>query len=114
MDKERINHVIATAGWGLLLIWWGVCFAVGPITFGISAIGTGLILLGANAARWMLGIPRVGSTTAVGVVALVWGVLDTGFKLRFEASLAALLIVIGGILIVSLLPRLRTASTPQG
>ncbi len=108
-NKERLNHIIATAGWGLLLIWWGVCFAVGPITFGMSAIGTGLILLGANAARLLLGIPRVGSTTGVGVVALVWGGLDTGFQLSFEASLAALLIVIGGMLIVSLAPRLRTA-----
>jgi len=109
MDKEKVNHVIATAGWGLLLIWWGVCFAVGPITIGMSAIGTGLILLGANALRLILGIPRFGSTTVLGVIALVWGALDTTLALRFEASLAVLLIVVGGSMIVSLVPRLRTA-----
>jgi hypothetical protein len=108
-NKEKTNHVIATAGWGLLLIWWGVCFAIGPITIGMSAIGTGLILLGANTIRLILGIPRVTSTTVVGVVALVWGSLDRGFRLSFDALLAALLIVIGGIMIVSLVPRLWTA-----
>jgi hypothetical protein len=110
MDRKKTeNRIIATAGWGLLLIWWGVCFAVGPITIGMSAIGTGLILLGANTVRLIRDIPRVGSTTVVGVVALVWGSLDTGFKLSFEASLAALFIVIGVFLIVSLIPRTRTA-----
>jgi len=109
MDRKQTeNRIIATAGWGLLLIWWGVCFAVGPITIGMSAIGTGLILLGVNAIRLIRDIPRVGSTTVVGVVALVWGSLDTGFKLSFEASLAALLIVIGVFVIVSLIPRPRT------
>ena len=90
------------------MIWWGVCFAVGPITIGMSAIGTGLILLGANGLRLMLGIPRVGSTTVVGIIALIWGSLDTAFALRFEASLAVLLIVIGASMIVSLVPKLRT------
>lgn len=108
-NKERLNHIIATVGWALLLIWWGISIAIGPITIGMSAIGTGLILLGANAARLLLGITRVGSTTAVGVVALVWGALDTAFALRFESSLAVLLIAIGLIMIVSLVPRLRTA-----
>jgi hypothetical protein len=107
-NKRKSNHIIATAGWGLLLIWWGVCFAIGPITLGMSAIGTGLILLGANSIRLILRIPTVGSTTVVGIIALVWGGLDTGFKLSFEASLAVLLIVIGGMMIVSLAPRLRT------
>jgi hypothetical protein len=108
-EKKSENHVIATVGWALLLIWWGISFAIGPITIGMSAIGTGLIMLGVNAYRSLRGIPTPGSTTALGVIALVWGTLDTAFALRFEASLAVLLIVIGGSLIVSLIPRLRTA-----
>lgn len=108
-EKKAENHAIATVGWALLLIWWGISIAVGPITIGMSAIGTGLILLGVNAARLLRGIPTLRSTTAVGVVALVWGAFDTAFALRFESSLAVLLIVIGVIMIVSLVPRLRTA-----
>jgi hypothetical protein len=108
--KENENRIIATAGRSLLLIWWGVCFVVGLITLGMSAIGTGLIRLGANAVRLIRDIPRVGSTTVVGVVALVWGSLDTGSKPGFEASLAVLLVAIGVIMFVSILPRRQTVN----
>jgi hypothetical protein len=108
-DKGKTNHIIATAGWGLLLIWWGVSIAIGPITIGMSAIGTGLIMLGANGARLLRGIPTVASTTVVGSAALVWGALDAALGLSFGASFAVLLIVIGGFVILSLLQRPRTA-----
>jgi hypothetical protein len=108
-DKGKTNHSIATVGWGLLLIWWGISLAVGPITIGMSAVGTGLILLGANGARLLRGIPAVTSTTVVGLTALVWGALDTTLGLSFGASFAVLLIVIGFFVIVSLFPRTRTA-----
>ncbi len=108
-DKGKTNHIIATVGWGLLLIWWGVSIAIGPITIGMSAIGTGLIMLGANGARLLRGIPAVASTTVVGLAALVWGALDTAMGLSFGASFAVLLIVIGGFVILSLLQRPRTA-----
>ncbi len=108
-DKGKTNHIIATVGWGLLLIWWGVSIAIGPITLGMSAIGTGLILLGANGARLLRSIPAVASTTVVGLAALVWGGLDTAMGLSFGASFAVLLIVVGGFVILSLLRRPRTA-----
>ena len=107
-EKTGENHTVAVIGWAMLLIWWGICFAVGPITIGMSAVGTGLILLGVNAARRLRHIPILDSTTAVGIAALLWGALDTAFALRFETSLAALLIIIGVMLIGSLVPRLRT------
>ena len=108
-DKGKTNHRIATVGWGLLLIWWGISIAVGPITIGMSAVGTGLILLGANGARLLRGIPAVTSTTVVGLVAIVWGAMDTALALSFGASFAILLMVIGAVMIVSLIPRPRTA-----
>ena len=71
-----VNHTFAAFGEGLLLIWWGVVIVVDPLTIGIGAIGSGLILLGVNAARWLKGIPTKRTTTFVGIVALVWGALD--------------------------------------
>jgi hypothetical protein len=110
MEKEqKSKYIVTVIGWGLLLIWWGVSFAVDPITIGISAIGTGLILLGVYAVCMLLGIPARGSTVALGVVTLVWGTLDTVFRMSFGGSFAVLLIVIGTTMIFSLVPRLRTA-----
>ena len=106
---ERLNHNIATIGLSALLVWWGIVIAVDPLTIGMGAVGTGLIMLAANAARLRAGIPTKGSTTEVGIVALVWGALDHMFALPFGLSFAILLIVIGGVVIASLLKRPRTA-----
>jgi hypothetical protein len=108
-NAEKTNRLIATIGNGLLLIWWGISIAVGPITIGMSAVGTGFIMLGVTAVRIMLRVPVRESTTVLGIIALVWGALDAILRLQFWASFAALLIVVGAVMIISLLPRLRTA-----
>ena len=100
---KSLNHTFAALGEGLLLIWWGVVIMVDPLTIGIGAIGTGLILLGVNAARWLKGIPTKRTTTTVGVIALVWGALDQFNGLSLETSFAVLLIVIGAVSIAALL-----------
>lgn len=106
MDSiKTLNHNFATIGWGALLVWWGISFMVGPITIGMSAIGTGLILLGVNAARALTGISTNRSTTGWGITALAWGILDHTLALSFERSFAALLIVIGVVTLMSLLAR---------
>ncbi len=106
MDNARtLNHNLATIGWGMLLIWWGIVVMVGPLTIGMGAIGTGLICLGVNAARLLKGIPTKVSTTVVGIIALVWGTLDTLFNPRFELSFALMLIIIGVVTLGSLLAR---------
>jgi hypothetical protein len=106
-DTKSLNHNLATIGWGALLIWWGISFMVGPITFGLSGIGTGLILLGVNAIRMFKGIPTNRSTTGWGIAALVWGILDHTLALSFEKSAAALLIIIGVVMLGALLVRPR-------
>ena len=104
-NTKTLNHDIATMGWGLLVIWWGISFIVSPITIGLSAVGTGLILLGVNAARALKGIPTNRSTTVWGIVALAWGTLDHALALSFETSFAALLIIIGLAIFSSLFIR---------
>ncbi len=98
-NVRTLNRNFATMGWGALFIWWGVVIMLDPLTIGMGAIGTGLILLGVNAARLLKGIPAKGSTTAVGIIALVWGALDQAFALRFGASFATMLIVFGAVVI---------------
>ena len=100
---ERLNHRFASIGWGLLFIWWGMVVMVGPLTIGMGAIGTGLILLGINAGRRLMNIPLRDSTTTFGIFTLVWGALDLArswLRLPPELSFALLLIVIGGIVLV--------------
>ena len=103
--KAALNHAIATVGLGLLFIWWSIVIIVGPLTIGMGAIGTGLILLGINLARLLKGIPTLGSTTALGLIALAWGVLETIFDPRWGVSFALLLFVIGVVIIGSLVAR---------
>jgi hypothetical protein len=107
-NTTTLNHNLATIGNGALLIWWGIVIMFDPLTIGMGAIGTGLIMLGVNAARSMNGIPTKGSTTVIGIIALVWGTLDTIFDPRFELSFAIMLIVIGLVTITSLLIRPKT------
>jgi hypothetical protein len=110
-ETQMFNRRLATIGWGALSVWWGISILVDPITIGMSAVGTGLILLGVNTVRHLKGIATYGSTTAVGIVALVWGALDHALALRFEPSLATLLIVTGVVTMASLLVReMRTAN----
>ncbi len=109
IDKQAMNRNLATVGWGALFIWWGISIMIDPITIGMSAIGTGLILLGVNAVRMLNGIPTNGSTTAMGVIALVWGALDHALSLQFGASFATMMIVIGTVVIASLVTRPKTA-----
>ena len=108
-NEERVDDMIATIALGALLIWWGLAFMIPPITIGMAGLGTGLILLSANAARYLKGIPTKPSTTGIGLVALVWGTLDQAFALPFGASLAALLIVIGLSVLAPLALRPRTS-----
>ncbi len=103
---QTLNHKLATVGNGALLIWWGMM--IDPLTIGMGAIGTGLIMLSVNAARRLRGIPPKASTTFIGSIALVWGALDTMFDPRVELSFGILLVVVGLATIVPLLARPTT------
>ncbi len=96
------NRNAATFGNSLLLIWWGVVMLIDPLTIGLGAVGTGLILLGVNGARWLKRIPTKRSTTTLGLIALAWGIVDTVLNPRFEISFALLLIIVGLVYLSSL------------
>jgi hypothetical protein len=102
-NAKRLNSIFSNLGDNLLLIWWGIVMIVHPLTIGMGAIGTGLILLGVNAARWLKRIPTKRATTVIGVMAILWGSLDTIFHPRLEFSFALLLIVIGLVSLAAML-----------
>ncbi len=91
------------AAWGALCMWWGITFLFTSLPPGTGAIGTGLILLGLNAARWLNGSVTNGVTITVGVLALVLGGLDladSALRLPFELpTFAILLITLGAIFV---------------
>jgi hypothetical protein len=43
--KKALNHNLAVFGWGALFVWWGLVVTIHPITLGMGAMGTGLIML---------------------------------------------------------------------
>ena len=107
--KKTFNRNLARAAWGCLLIWWGVVIIVNPFTIGTGAIGTGIILLSLNVFRWLKGYPTRGSTTQLGLMALLWGLLDQArhiLDLPSGISFALLLVVSGiSVLITPLFTR---------
>jgi hypothetical protein len=97
--KKAFNRNLARAAWGSLLIWWGVVIIVNPFTIGIGAMGTGIVLLGINVFRWRKGYPTRGSTTQLGLMTLLWGLLDQGrHMLALPSGISfALLLVVSGL-----------------
>ena len=104
---RSLNYYISAVGESLLLIWWGVVIVIDPLTVGIGAIGSGLILLGMNAIRMLNHIHPKRRTSIIGTIALGWGALDQALKLPLGASFAVLLIVTGmtGIVFCLFIPR---------
>lgn len=114
MQKTRtLNPELYEAvGWSALLLWWGVRLLLPSLPEGTGLLGTGLILIGLNAARSIAGIPTRWGTTAVGILVIVWGALEllgTFMHLATEFGIAILLITCGLILLVRILQRSNAA-----
>ncbi|RPI33778.1 MAG: hypothetical protein EHM70_04980 [Chloroflexota bacterium] len=103
------NRSLEAIAWGALFIWWGIVELVEFLPDGTAAIGIGLILLGLNAARSLNGIRTSGFSTALGILALVWGGLEllaSVTTLPFDIPVfSILLIVLGLIFLVSAFKR---------
>ncbi len=109
-----LNHYYATITWALLLILWGITILFDFIPIGVGLVGTGLVLLGLNAARSLKGIPTRANTTTLGILALLWGVLELArqflplpFVLSDWAIFASLLFGLGVIVLTRTLLQAR-------
>jgi hypothetical protein len=110
---RTLTHDLETLAWGGIFLWWGIT-ELFKLPNGADALGIGLILLGVNAARLLNGMPTNGFSLTLGILALVWGVLDLAralVRLPFELPVfAILLIVLGATLLARELLQARRTS----
>jgi hypothetical protein len=100
---NNISRNFDAIGWGALFIWWGISVLITSLPVGTVAIGTGVILIGVNVARKLSGVPISGFSTTVGVLALVWGVLELVgvlLNLPFELPIFAILLIVLGVIVL--------------
>ena len=116
---KKPESMLEPIAWSALFIWWGISFIPGFLPNGLDAAGTGVILLGVNAARFRLMGSVNGFSLTAGILCLVWGGLDmmrSVFRLPYRPPVfAILLVVLGVIVLVSAVMKRRPAqeSTAQ-
>ncbi len=105
MDNIQVrNRTFEGLAWGAFFIWWGIIELFQFLPDGTGLLGFGLILIGLNVARSLNGLPTSGLTITLGVLALVWGVLElAGFflTLPFEIPVFAILLIVLGIIVLA-------------
>jgi len=95
--KKDLNHRLETVGWGLFLIMLGGFALVRGVPEGTWLIGAGLIMLGLNAVRLMVGIRASWFTLIIGTIALLSGL---GSVYGIDIPVGPLLIILIGLAIV--------------
>ena len=101
-DNTRMNRNIETLTWGALFIWWGITLLV-KFPAGIGLIGLGLVLIIANAVRYVQHMPLNSFSAGIGVLALIWGGLElagTVLSLPFELPIFAILLIVLGLMVL--------------
>ena len=97
-DQDKANR-LATTGWALFFIWVGIAWAA-DLGTGIGLLGVGLIMLGVQLVRKLMGVAVEGFWLAIGILFVLGAVWDL---LAIEQPFVPiLLIVIGVILLVSM------------
>src|SRR5512147_2233160 len=70
--KDNVDRI----GWGLLAILWGARILFDFVPFSIGLMGTGLILLGAQAVLRLNQLPGRNGNVVLGILILAWGGLE--------------------------------------
>ncbi len=103
-STQKVNLNFEAIAWGALFIWWGITALVPSLPKGVGALGIGLILIGANIARRLSGVPVNGFSTTIGILALVWGGLELMgalVSLPFELPVFAILLIVLGLIVLA-------------
>ena len=98
--KEALGHRLGTLGWGLFITWIGIVFLVGMATW-VALAGVGVITLGVQLLRRILGLRFESFWVAVGllfVLAAVWDIMGTTVRLLPVLLIAAGLAVVFSVL----------------
>jgi hypothetical protein len=95
--KKELNSRLETVGWGLFLIMIGGFALLKGVPEGTWLIGAGLIMLGLNAVRLLVGIRASWFTLILGTIALLSGL---GSVYGVNIPVGPLLIILIGLAIV--------------
>ncbi len=107
IDSSDIAGKISAAGWGLFLVWLGASFIL-QFPQGISLLGVGLIILGAQIARKLYQLNIEIFWVVIGVLFLVGGLSETyGVALPRNFVLPLLMIAAGLGILFSIIKRKR-------
>ncbi|MCL4487320.1 MAG: hypothetical protein M1570_04225 [Chloroflexi bacterium] len=111
-NNQSLNRMHETMAWGAIVVWWGSAVLL-RLPNGMDALGIGVILLGLVGVRSRMGLASSGVTITLGIVALVWGLLDLSrsvlhLPLELGGEFAILIIVLGLALLAVALTRSRT------
>jgi len=101
---KNISRNFDAIGWGALFVWWGISLMLPSMLNGVVPLGTGLILIGVNIARKLAGLPMSGFSTTIGILAIVWGVLELVgvlVNLPFEIPIFAILLIVLGLIVLA-------------
>ncbi len=104
-DMNRVQSLdsqLESVAWGALFVWWGITAAFSFLPDGTGLVGTGLILTGLNAVRWLNGIPTHGFSTLLGIVLIVWGELELEQSiLPFDVPVLAITLIVVGATVMA-------------
>jgi hypothetical protein len=95
--KQELNRRLETVGWGLFLIMIGGFALWKEVPEGTWLIGAGLIMLGLNAIRLVVGIRASWFTLIVGTIALLSGI---GSVYGVDIPVGPLLVILIGLAII--------------
>lgn len=82
-DRVELEKKLDTGGWGLFFVWIGIAMFAN-VGWGVGLVGVGLVTLGAQLARKVLGVTMDSFSLAVGalfVVGGIWKILDVTVEL---------------------------------
>lgn len=114
-EIKTLDKRYEAIGWSLWLIWIGVIGILPGLPNGTGTLGTALLLLGLNVARYRRHIPVSDFSLILGVLALIDGGVDLLHNLiEFHIKLEffpVLMVIIGTIMMVRAADRLRNADS---
>ena len=95
--KQDLNKRLETVSWGLFLIMLGGLAFVKGVPEGAWLIGVGVIMLGLNGVRLLLGIRASWFTLILGTIALLSGLSSV---LGVDIPVGPLLVILIGLAII--------------
>ena len=108
---KTLDKRYEAVGWSLWLIWVGVINIIPGLPDGTGTLGTALLLLGLNVARYRRHIPLSDFSLILGMLALIDGgvhLLRSLFAFHIHLEFfPVLMVIIGTIMMVHAVDRLR-------